>query len=64
MVRRAGRTGAWLLWGRALRPWSLGGYGAAEAASDEEAVSVLTPHLSVAAIADGYTPAPHASAEA
>jgi hypothetical protein len=62
IVERGGRGGrAWLMTGGALRPWSPGGYGAAQRAAAGETVSVLTPAVTVAAIAAGYAPALHPS---
>ena len=60
MVRRG--DGAWLLWRDGLRPWSLRGYGAPERVSPHQRVAVLTPRVSVAALAAGYAPVPHPSA--
>ena len=63
IVERGGRGGrGWLLTGGTLRPWSAGGYGAAERAGAGESVTVLTPAVTVAAIAAGYAPALHPSA--
>ena len=60
MVRRG--EGAWLLWRGRLRRWSPGGYTGSEPASAGERVAVLTPRLSVDALARGYAPLPHPSA--
>ena len=50
IVERGGRGVAWLA-GGALRPWTAAGYGAAERAARGRAVTVLTPAVTVAAIA-------------
>ncbi len=60
LVERGGRP--WLLAAGALRPWTPGGYGAPERAGARETVTVLTPAVTVAAIAAGYAPALHPSA--
>ena len=61
IVERGGRArGCWPA--DALRPWSPGGYGAPERAAAGETVTVLTPAVTVAAIAAGYAPALHPSA--
>jgi hypothetical protein len=60
IVERGGR--AWLVARGALLPWSAGGYGPAERAGAGETVTVLTPAVTVAAIAAGYAPALHPSA--
>jgi hypothetical protein len=60
IVERGGRP--WLVRGGALRPWSAGGYGLAQRAGAGETVTVLTPAVTVAAIAAGYAPAVHPSA--
>lgn len=46
---------AWLKWGGELHRWSAGGYTERRSAQRDE-VEVLTPHLTVAALAAGYIP--------
>ena len=60
LVERGGRP--WLWAGGIARPWTPGGYGAAEQTGAGETVTVLTPAVTVAAIARGYAPALHPSA--
>jgi hypothetical protein len=55
-VELPGSPAAWLLWDRALCPWSPEGYGAARPRPRARAVTVLTPRSTVAAIAAGYAP--------
>jgi hypothetical protein len=59
MVRRGGRCH--LVLGGLLRPWSFDGYGA-PARPDGTAVELLTPPATVAALAAGYRPALHPTA--
>lgn len=54
---------AWLLHRSALLRWTPGGYGRRVARPDGGAVTVLTPAGTVGAIAAGYAPAVHPSAE-
>jgi hypothetical protein len=61
MIRRGGRL--WLLAGGQLREWSFGGYTAPIPVPGPETVEVLTPPSSVAALAHGYRPLLHPSAE-
>jgi len=60
MVRRDGVVGLWL--GGSVLPWSFGGYGAGVAVAAGEAIEVLTPPATVAAIASGYRAGLHPSA--
>jgi hypothetical protein len=60
MVRSA--SGAALLAGGALRPWSPDGYGAPDPAGAGVLAEVLTPPAIVAAIEAGYRPMVHRSA--
>ena len=60
MIRVGGRVGL-LLSGR-LRPWSSGGYGPPAQVRMPDAVEVLTPPSTVAAIAAGYRPLVHPTA--
>ena len=59
----AGPAGAaFLLWRGALRAWTPAGYGAPEPARAAERVTVLTPRVTVDAIARGYAVSVHPSA--
>ncbi len=60
MVRRGGTPG--LLLGNRIRPWSSTGYGVPARVSPRTTVELLTPPISVAAIAAGYRPRLHPSA--
>ena len=60
LVDRGGR--AFLLRGGALRAWSPAAYGPPEPAPAAERVTVLTPRVTVAAIARGYAVSVHPSA--
>ena len=53
---------AWLLWGDDLLAWSARGYTERRPRPRGEAVTVLTPRSSVAAIREGYVPEIHPSA--
>ncbi len=54
----------WLVLEGGLRAWTFGGYtGDARALDSRERLTVLTPAVSVAAIAAGYRPALHTSAD-
>ncbi len=55
---------ALLLWRGTLLPWSPAGYGAPRPRPGRQRVTVLTPRSTVAAIAAGYTPAVHPTADA
>jgi hypothetical protein len=54
--------GACLIWGGNLVSWSPGGYTGRRPRPRGEAVSVLTPRSTVAAIRAGYVPEVHPSA--
>ena len=60
MIDRGGA--AFLKWDRAVRPWSLAGYGPTTDFAADAAVTVLTPRPIVEAIRAGYRPEVHASA--
>ncbi|MFV5996918.1 hypothetical protein ACNPQM_32060 [Streptomyces sp. NPDC056231] len=49
------RQGRW-------RPWSMAGYGAAQAIASDLQVEVLTPEVTVRVLAAGYVPVLHPSA--
>ena len=53
---------AWLIWGDDLLAWSPGGYTERRPRPRGEAVTVLTPRSTVAAIREGYVPEVHPSA--
>jgi hypothetical protein len=53
---------AWLIWGNDLLAWSPGGYTERRPRRKGEAVAVLTPRSTVAAIREGYVPEIHSSA--
>jgi len=53
---------AYLVWGDHLTAWSPGGYGKRRRRPQGEAVKVLTPPSTVAAIRAGYVPKVHPSA--
>ena len=55
--------GAWLVLGGTLRRWSLSGYGDTRPRPAVGTVRLLTPLPSVAALAAGYRPALHPSAD-
>jgi hypothetical protein len=56
--------GAYLLWGESLLAWSPGGYRERRPRPAGEAVTVLTPPSTVAALRAGYAPEVHATARA
>lgn len=58
------RDEALLLWRGALIPWSPEGYGAPRPRAGGQRVIVLTPRSTVAAIAAGYEPVVHPTADA
>lgn len=53
---------AWLIWEDKLLAWSAEGYTGRRPRPREEAVTVLTPRSTVAAIREGYVPEVHSSA--
>lgn len=61
VVRDAAPAVPLLHWSGALHAWSFGGYGPSLALSPDEAVTVLTPPSTVAAIRAGYVPSVHPS---
>ena len=60
-IQREGE--AWLLWQAALRHWTPGGYDRRIPHPAHGSVTVLTPRAMVGAIAAGYIPAVHPSAQ-
>jgi len=60
LVEHAGRPH--LVWRRALRPWTFGGYGSPARASREARVAVLTPRSIVRVVRAGFAPQVHESA--
>ena len=60
MVRH--KSGAALLWGGRLYPWSFAGYGTPEVLAASTTAEVLTPHATVAILTAGYRPQVHPSA--
>ena len=60
MVRHP--SGAALLWGRRLYPWSFAGYGTPAVLAARTTAEVLTPRATVAILAAGYRPQVHPSA--
>jgi hypothetical protein len=61
MVDRGGVPHLW--WRGGLRPWSFEGYGPPLPVSAAEKVAVLTPASTVRAIAAGFAPQVHESAD-
>jgi hypothetical protein len=53
---------AWLVWPTGLRPWSFGGYQAAQALPADTTVQVLTPASIVRTLRAGFVPCVHPSA--
>lgn len=64
VLAREGRETPHLVIDGLRLPWTFGGYGASIPADPGEIVEVLTPPSSVAAMAAGYRPVLHPSAEA
>ncbi|MDF3072698.1 MAG: hypothetical protein K0S54_365 [Alphaproteobacteria bacterium] len=55
---------ALLVWGRTLLQWSAGGYHSSRQRPAELTVEILTPHSTIKALAAGYRPMLHPTAEA
>jgi hypothetical protein len=64
MVVLPGETAPCLVLGGRLLPWSFAGYGAPVERQAAALATVLTPRSTIAAIAHGYQPELHASAQA